>query len=1612
MSQNICNICGANYEYRNGRWVCPACGAYKQEELSNEEVTLLYNAAQKLRLCDFDEAEKAYTDIIEKFPKNPNGYWERLLSRYGIKYEEDFDGKKIPTCYAASIESVLSDKDYLKAVELADDDTKEYYRKQAEYIERVRKEWVEKARREKPYDIFICYKDSDLSNGNERTNDSIVAQELYIHLTEQGYRVFFSRESLRGKVGEKYEPYIFNALSTAKVMVVYGSSAEYITSTWLKNEWSRYEKKIESGEKAQGSLIVAYDGFNPADLPKALSSKQCIDARSRNFFGDLDKSIKKLIKGEDEKKVETVSEPQKKKKRGPIIAAVAFVLTLIIGLSILLPSILGDNGLTVVTNNEYDATVSISNGELPKNTVFSVASITEGTKYEKISESVADLAEIFYAYDMELNNKGVALSPNGNVTVTLPLPSDIPADEAVVYYVSDSGGATMVASTVSQNYITFTTSHFSIYVIAQQKLARSTIIFHANSGNGAMANTVVLSDTTTTLPANSFDKKGYYFSGWASSENGEIVALDKGTYQVGHNSVYNLYALWSPNTNTIIFNANGGSGEMQNQTAKTGEEITLTENSFTKTGYVFSGWATSEDGQVLYNNESNYIMGEESSYTLYAVWLPNKNTVVFNANGGKGLMDSIKIESDTSQVLPQVTFTKDGYTFAGWSDSKDGEVKYLDKANFSMGTQTSVTLYAVWTAKENKLFFNANGGNGEMPSVTLKTDETYNLPANLFQKSGYTFGGWSTSQYGEIEYENLSSYTMGTDSSYTLYAVWIANTNTLNFNANGGDGNMDSQSITTGSTITLPNCTFSKTGYAFAGWATSENGEIAYINEDKYTMGTDSSYTLYALWARADYLIQYELNGGINHIDNPNGYTVESDTIIFQAPTKDGYTFVGWFSDADFNNEITSIPVGSTGNKKIYACWEANTNTLVFNANGGDGEMPEQTAKTDSTFNLPQCTLEKRGYSFEGWSTVLNGTVTYLDKSTYTMGTSSSVTLYAVWSAIPYSISYDTDGGTISGQITQYTVESETFTLVVPTKTGYTFLGWSGTDLTDPQKTVSISQGSIGNRSFTANWKANIYTITFDSDGGTVTPESQNVEYKSSFTLPTPEKAGYTFVGWYNDTTLVEAGVYNYASSIVLKAKWEVVNYLITYHLNGGFFYEEAVDKYTVETPTFDIPLPVKEGYTFIGWTGTEINDRQEIISIMSGSIGNKEYTAHWEKMTTQPEGTEDFYYLLNDDGTYTITGYIGSSTSIIIPKYYNGLLINTIAPAAFKDMGNITEVVIGKNITTIGHGAFSGCNAIKSMTIPFTGRSANPSSIVYPFGFIFGETGYYNARETTQYYYNVGSIGTKSPWYDGHKTYYIPKSLNTVVLLQDKLHLGAFFGCRDLMTIRLSEKLKVIEDSAFSCTGLTNITIPASVETIKDNAFYSCSGLKTLTIPKNVKTIGYDAFYECRSIEYLYYNAEYCENFNVAPYGGYNNHYSHPFMFMGRDTAGVKLVIGKDVKVIPDWFFFLRTDISSPNLYISNLEFEEGSTCEKIGKFAFAYSSKLVQIVIPETVVYIGASAFADCENLLWVTFKDLTTWYREEVSILNNLIDVSSREKNAEYLSYKYSSYDWYKI
>ncbi|MBR4334882.1 MAG: toll/interleukin-1 receptor domain-containing protein, partial [Clostridia bacterium] len=277
-----CGYSGAGFlPYRQKRSLieCPACGALIDLGFGEEEKTELRAAEADLRRQEFAVAEEKFFDILSRFPDNHEAYWGYVCARYGLKIEQDDDGSFIPTCCLDSITDFENDPHFLRAVELAPPEIADWYRGQAEYVGRISRKWMEEAKREEPYDVFICFKDSDRERGIERTKDSYEAFELYTKLKDKGYRVFYSRESLHDKTGEKYEPFIFNALQTAKVMIVFGLSADYIQSTWVKNEWQRYIKRIAAGDKREKSLVVIYSGFDPGALPSMLARRECLEWR-------------------------------------------------------------------------------------------------------------------------------------------------------------------------------------------------------------------------------------------------------------------------------------------------------------------------------------------------------------------------------------------------------------------------------------------------------------------------------------------------------------------------------------------------------------------------------------------------------------------------------------------------------------------------------------------------------------------------------------------------------------------------------------------------------------------------------------------------------------------------------------------------------------------------------------------------------------------------------------------------------------------------------------------------------------------------------------------------------------------------------------------------------------------------------------------------------------------------------------------------------------------------------------------------------------------------------------------------------------------------------------
>lgn len=273
---------------------CEYCSTVQTVPIADDEKKIsLFNRANRLRYnCEFDKALMIYESIIAEFPEEAEAYWGVVLCKYGIEYVDDpITAKKIPTCHRSSFDSIMDDSDFEQALENSDVLTRKIYREEAKVIERIRKRIIEISLREESYDIFICYKETDY-NGN-RTLDSVLAQDIYESLIEKGYKVFFSRITLEDKLGEEYEPYIFAALNSAKIMLAIGTDYEHFNSVWVKNEWGRFLKMISSGEKK--TLIPCYKDIDIDDMPKEFVRLQSQDLNKVGATQDILRGIAKIL---------------------------------------------------------------------------------------------------------------------------------------------------------------------------------------------------------------------------------------------------------------------------------------------------------------------------------------------------------------------------------------------------------------------------------------------------------------------------------------------------------------------------------------------------------------------------------------------------------------------------------------------------------------------------------------------------------------------------------------------------------------------------------------------------------------------------------------------------------------------------------------------------------------------------------------------------------------------------------------------------------------------------------------------------------------------------------------------------------------------------------------------------------------------------------------------------------------------------------------------------------------------------------------------------------------------------------------------------------------------
>lgn len=294
-----CKMCGGALEINNNETVatCEYCGTQQTlPKLDDDRRANLYDRANHFRRNnEFDKAMGIYEQVLNEDNTDAEAYWSLVLCRYGIEYVEDPSShKRIPTVNRAQFTSVFDDDNYKSALQYADGYQRSIYEDEAKAINEIQKGILAISQKEEPFDVFICYKETD--NNGRRTPDSVLANDLYHQLTQEGFKVFFARITLEDKLGSAYEPYIFAALNSAKVMVVLGTKPEFFNAVWVRNEWSRYLALIKQGQKKM--LIPAYKDMDPYDLPEEFSHLQAQDMSKLGFMQDLIRGIKKIAQAD------------------------------------------------------------------------------------------------------------------------------------------------------------------------------------------------------------------------------------------------------------------------------------------------------------------------------------------------------------------------------------------------------------------------------------------------------------------------------------------------------------------------------------------------------------------------------------------------------------------------------------------------------------------------------------------------------------------------------------------------------------------------------------------------------------------------------------------------------------------------------------------------------------------------------------------------------------------------------------------------------------------------------------------------------------------------------------------------------------------------------------------------------------------------------------------------------------------------------------------------------------------------------------------------------------------------------------------------------------------
>ena len=616
------------------------------------------------------------------------------------------------------------------------------------------------------------------------------------------------------------------------------------------------------------------------------------------------------------------------------------------------------------------------------------------------------------------------------------------------------------------------------------------IKFDKNTADaGSMTGQNIAYDTTTALIKNEYTKKGYSFNGWNTKADGSGTKYadeaDVTNFSYTDGDTITLYAQWSANPYKLTFNANKGSCSEASRMVKYDSTYGVLPTA-TRIGYTFDGWYTLEDNGVKVTKDT--VMQSVYGETVYVHWNANSYNIRFDGNkASSGSMDAEYILYDETKPLTANAYKKTGYTFTGWNTKADGSGKtYHDEDNvLNLATNGVITLYAQWSANHYSVVFDRNHATGGVVgAVSMIYDQSCQLPANGFTRTGYQFDGWNTKADGSGQSYKDKAYitNLATSGVTTLYAQWkpLTDTRYTVYYAYEGipgqqnTGWFETQRRGTTDTMVKPDLSmFAKTGFI-----TPETEELK--------IKPDGSSEAFYTFKRQQYTITVNDNDKkIKKWNAPKtAYYEEKVDVSFE--TNAGYQAAGITTDSIALEDVTQTTAHFTmpaSDITLTAKADPLKYTISYEMNHGTNSGNAVTEYTyGDTVALPDAsTMSLPGFVFDGWYTKesFDGEpVTHILPDTI-----GNKTFWAKWVSGNYKVTLDAQCGTIKdGNVTEYTYYTGAKLPTNVVKDGYSFLGWW-----DGYKTATeIGNMEYGDKTYVALWADNSSTAYTYVDGDTV----------------------------------------------------------------------------------------------------------------------------------------------------------------------------------------------------------------------------------------------------------------------------------------------------------------------------------------------------------------------------------------------------------------------------------------------------------------------------------------------------------------------------------------------